>query len=187
MHVTVITPPAAFVTTDEAKAHLRVDYDEEDTLITSLVAAATGWIDGPAGWLGHSIGMQTLEARFEAFCGDEIRLPYGPVISPIGSIKYLDGDGVEQTFSSSSYTLLSDGRVRLNSGSSWPSLYDDPEAVRVRYQAGYTTVPEPIKQAILLLIGHWFHNREEVVTGTITAQLPMSAQALLSTFRRWPL
>lgn len=187
MHVIVVDPPEPIVSWEEANTHLRLDGDtSQQSYVEGLVAAATGWIDGPAGWLGRSIGVQTLEARFERFCGDEIVLPYGPVIAPI-SVKYLDTDNVEQTFPPSSYTMLSDGRVRLNSGAAWPSLYDDPEAVRITYQAGDATVPSPVRQAILLLVGHWFNNREEVITGTITAQMPMAVEALLSTFRRWSL
>lgn len=35
-----------------------------------------------------------------------------------------------------------------------------------------------IQQGALLLIGHWFGNRESVVVGTITAELPMATNAL---------
>jgi uncharacterized phiE125 gp8 family phage protein len=52
-------------------------------------------------------------------------------------------------------------------------------AARNQYQA----VPPAIKQAILLLVGHWFANRETVVIGTIVAQMPSAVEALLSTYR----
>ena len=35
-----------------------------------------------------------------------------------------------------------------------------------------------IQQGALLLIGHWYSNRETVVIGTITADLPMATNAL---------
>ncbi len=35
-----------------------------------------------------------------------------------------------------------------------------------------------IQQGALLLIGHWYANRESVVTGTISAEMPMSTRAL---------
>ena len=56
MRVFVVTPPEPVVSIDEAKDHLRVDGDGEDALIEGLVAAATGHIDGPNGWLGRAIG-----------------------------------------------------------------------------------------------------------------------------------
>jgi uncharacterized phiE125 gp8 family phage protein len=48
---------------------------------------------------------------------------------------------------------------------------------------GSHTVPEPIKQAILLLVGAWFENREAVLTGTIVATLPFAVDALLAPYR----
>lgn len=185
MHVTVITPPAPVVAYADAKAHLRLDSDDEQALVTTLVAAATGWIDGPAGWLGRSLGPQTLEARFSAFGCDRIYLPFGPIGSPLGSIKYLDSPAVEQTLAGSVYTLLSDGSVNLNSGSSWPSIYSDPEAIRIRYPAGYASpaeVPAAIKAAIMLMVGFLYENREASPEDALSSG---AVRALLSPYRVW--
>jgi uncharacterized phiE125 gp8 family phage protein len=43
--------------------------------------------------------------------------------------------------------------------------------------------PQPIKQAMLLMLAHWFENREEVITGTIVARIPSGARALLAPYR----
>lgn len=191
MHVRVVTPPEPIVTWAEAKKHLRLDGDEEQGYVETLITAATGWIDGPGGWLGRAIGAQTLELVDCGFGND--RLPYPPVVE-IESIVYLDRAGVEQTMAEADYRLMLNGSVTPVSGQSWPVVSGDPEAVRIRYVAGYpmtegeapaSTVPVAIKQAILLLIGHWFANRETVVVGTITAQMPFAVEALLSTYRVW--
>lgn len=180
MHVTVITPATAVVSWAEAQAHLRLDTTTDQAMVEAMVASVTGWLSGPGGWLGRSIGSQTLEARFERFTCDQVVLPYGPVTS-ITSIKYLDEDGVEQTLSPSVYQRLTDGRVVLNLDEEWPDLYDDAEAVRVRYVTG--DVPAAIKAAILLMVGHLYANRETVVTGTIATQLPLSVKSLLEPYR----
>jgi uncharacterized phiE125 gp8 family phage protein len=39
---------------------------------------------------------------------------------------------------------------------------------------------EALRSAIKLLVGHWYRNREEVITGTIAQQLPVSVQALIA-------
>lgn len=39
--------------------------------------------------------------------------------------------------------------------------------------------------AMLLLIGHWYANRESVVIGTITAEVPMAVDALISPYRHY--
>lgn len=161
MQVTVITPPSAIVTWAQLKAHVRADTDDEQALGELYLGAATAHVDGPQGCLGRSFGAQTLEARFDEFDDetDEIVLPYGPIISPITSIKYLS-DGVETTWSSAEYALLSDGRIILADGYSWPTVDEFSEAIRVRYQAGYTTVPSDVKAAILLMAAYLFQNRE---------------------------
>ncbi|MBI6558125.1 head-tail connector protein [Pseudomonas syringae] len=45
--------------------------------------------------------------------------------------------------------------------------------------------PASFKAALLLLIGHSFANREAVVIGTITAELPMAVENLLWSCRNW--
>jgi uncharacterized phiE125 gp8 family phage protein len=185
MRVLVITPPVPVITTDEAKDHLRILSDDEDMLVDALVAAATGHIDGPDGWLGRAIGLQTLEARGEMFADPCLRLPYPPVVT-VSSVKYLDGDGVEQTLAPETYSVRGD-RIAAVWGAAWPQVRSEPENVRVRYQAGYATVPAPIRAAILLMVGDLYQFRETAVTGTIATEIPMSTtvQALLSPYRVW--
>ncbi|KPX09496.1 hypothetical protein ALO75_200090 [Pseudomonas syringae pv. coryli] len=36
-----------------------------------------------------------------------------------------------------------------------------------------------VQQAVLLLVGHWYANREAVVIGTITAEVPLAVERLL--------
>ena len=44
---------------------------------------------------------------------------------------------------------------------------------------------DDVKQAILLLVGHWYANREEVVIGAAANQVPMGVNALLWTRKRF--
>src|SRR5579875_4153338 len=114
MFVAVITPPEPLVELDLAKQHLRVDDGDSDDLINAYIAAAQANIDGPGGWLGRAIGLQTLEVRLDSFhprhwerrgypiwaegawtdwtcwpLQNRIRLPYPPLVS-ITSITYED-------------------------------------------------------------------------------------------------
>lgn len=183
MIVRVVTPPGPVVTWEEAQVHLRVD-GEEQAYVESLVAAATGWLDGPSGWLGRCIGLQTLELVASAFGAD--RLPFPPLVEVTG-ISYLDTDGAQHEMSSGDWVQLLNGSIVPPMGQNWLAVGSSPEAVRVVFQAGYPDgqVPAAIKQAILLIVGHWYRNRETVITGTIVAEMPFAAQALLSTYRVW--
>lgn len=46
-------------------------------------------------------------------------------------------------------------------------------------------VPARLIQATLMLVAHWFANREAVVTGTITTQVPLAVESLLYTCRNF--
>lgn len=196
MRVIVITPPAPIVTWEEADQHLRLDGDEEQRdMVERLIKAATQHIDGPAGWLGRALGLQTLEARASGFC-DIIRLPYQPIVD-IVSVHYLDGTGQAVLVDPGTYELFG-GELGTAWGKSWPSpgVYrGNSETVRIRYRAGYVVeadtdpvvqnVPEPIREAILLMVGDMWHSRATISTGATINSVPMSASVdnLLEPYR----
>ena len=70
--------------------------------------------------------------------------------------------------------------------SSWPGTCCRHDAVRITVVAGYgvaDSVPEPIKQIILFIVGHWFANREAVVIGQTPAEFPLGVSDLLVNYR----
>lgn len=181
MTVVVITPPAAVVTTAEAKTHLGVQTSAFDAQIAGFVAAATAHLDGPTGWLGRCLGAQTLELRLDAFVGPQggsvIPLPFGPILS-VTSVLYDDTDGAEQDVEAEAFKLTASGLLMPAYATSWPSARCDAESVRIRYAAGYAVpegedavaaIPPPIRSAILLLVGDLFHNRDGQVSGAAAA------------------
>ena len=180
------TPP---VTLAEAKAHLRVLASDQDGLISVLVMAATAHLEGRNGILGRALVTQTWDMRIDCFPrrhAGRIELPMPPLQS-VTWIKYLDGEGVEQTLANTEYTVDAQhmiGRVRPAYGKQWPVALDDEGAVRIRFVAGYgaaDVVPVPIKQAILLLVGHWWINREAV--GQAGGPHALAVEALTSPYR----
>lgn len=114
-----------------------------------------------------------------------IEPPLAPLQS-VSSIQYRAAtDGTLTTLASSGYDVDTDskpGRITPSYGNVWPVARWQPNAVLVTFVAGYgaaSAVPEAIKAAIKLLVGHWYENREAVVTGTIATQLPLTVEALL--------
>lgn len=170
----LVTPPATSpVSLAEAKAHLRVDHDDEDTLIQAIVDAATEHLDGYDGILGRAIMPQTWAQQYSGFCGDMV-LPFGPV-QAVTSVAY-DAETFED------YQLLQDGRgyfLRVNDGASWPSASGP---VTVTFEAGYSSVPSPIKAAILLHVGTLYEYRETMVENVKPSP---AYDALLAPYRVW--
>jgi uncharacterized phiE125 gp8 family phage protein len=187
MALVVITPPDPVVSWEEAKVHLRQDSDDEKTYVETLIAAATAWIDGPAGWLGRAIGPQLLEWRVSCWPdGDRFRMPMEPEIE-IASVKYIDPTGSEQEWPFPTPLYFDD----------LPAVRGRVGDIRIRYWAGYgkrdpqdatkwiAEIPAPIIQAILLLVAQWFTNRSAVRIGDAVNQLPFAVEALLGPYKVW--
>ena len=183
MGLAVVTPPSEEpITLAELKTHLRVDTSADDTYITALGAAARAWCEG---FCNRQFVTASYDWRIDKF--GELLVPKPDLIS-VTSIKYIDTDGAEQTVAASIYDVDIDqapGRVRLAYDKSWP---DDrravTNAVTVRFKAGYggaSDVPETLKAAIKLLVGHLYEHREAVTLGHLSRSLQYGLERLL-----WP-
>src|SRR3546814_13092774 len=77
---------------------------------------------------------------------------------------------------------LATGRVYA---SQWPAIGRNGYAT-VTYTAGYAPeeVPFALVQAMLLLIGHSFSNREAVSVGNNGSEIPLGVESL--SIRQWP-
>lgn len=176
MPLIVITPPTMDpVSVSEAKSHpaFHVDGSEDDSAIAGLIASARG--KGEA-ITRRAFMPQTLELVLDEF-PRVIVLPCPPLVS-VTSIKYIDGDGVEQTLSASMYsvdTSSEPGKIVEAYGQSWPSTRDIPNAVRVRYVAGYASaalVPAEIKTWITIIAATMYDNSQAIVVGQTVASIP---------------
>jgi uncharacterized phiE125 gp8 family phage protein len=181
MSIQLVTPPAEEpVTLIEAKLHLRVDFDDDDTLIASLITAArqaaetlTGRQFITARWKqvldcfpGPSL-MGVPAGQAFTLPGHAILLAKAPVQSVV-SINYLDMGSVSQTMPALSYTVdaaCEPARITPVFGQIWPICLPQIGAVSVTFDVGYGTaaqVPEGIKSWIKLRVGSLYAHREEV-------------------------
>lgn len=194
MRLELIDPPAADpVTLAEAKKHLRVDYSTEDDLIGDLIKSATRHLEGRHGILGRALVTQSWALYLDAWPVDSVgrkrrrvEIPLPPLRDVTGVV-YRDTDGVERTLSAANYIVDKRGLVgaiQLKGTAQWPAIEDHPEAVRIEFEAGFgdaTDVPEPLRQSIKLLVGHWFLTREAV--GQVGTPVAMAVEALTAPYR----
>ena len=190
MGLKLITPPADWpVSLVEAKAHLRVDFADDDALIEIFRKAAT---DEAEKFTGRALIEQTWDLYLDAFPAAEIKIPRPPLIEVVGV--FYGGAADEQTLPAAGYIVddaSEPARIALASNGSWPTLTTQANAVRVRFKAGYiddsspaaANVPYAIKAAILLTIGTLYANRETVIVGQTATLLPWSAEQLLRRYR----
>jgi uncharacterized phiE125 gp8 family phage protein len=159
MTTQLITPPAALaVSLALAKANLRVDTSDDDTLIAA-------WINGISAHAEHymqrSIINQTWRVTLDSF-PDAVKLCYPP-ISAVSFVKYYDADDVLQTLDPTDYivdTASEPGYVVPAPNKAWPNTYGKINAVQVQYVAGYgtddTATPNDIKLYILAKLSEQF-------------------------------
>lgn len=168
------------VTLAEAKVHLKVLSSDEDLLITRNIQTATQHIEK---LINQILVTSTVTEYFDFFPGElvPIELCLYP-ISAINSVKYIQTDGNEGTWTDDNYVkdLVSRrARIAPKSGKVYPTAQDEIQSVRVEYVVGYgaaSAVPSKFKDAILQLVGELYQNRENRVK-----QLPTTVLDILYT------
>lgn len=174
------TDSTQVVTLDEAKTHLRITGTDEDTLLNSLIDAATEYAQEyqRRKYLTTSC-VDYLDAWLRV-----IRPAWSPLVA-VTSITYVDANGTTQTLAADQYRVDTDtqpARITEAWSCTWPAIRNITNAIAVTYTAGYGTaaadVPQRIRSAILLLVGHLYNNREDTTERTL-ARIPVGAKALL--------
>lgn len=200
MSLTLVTPPASLaeMILDSVVTHIGAEYDLgaspveplDAAYILALTEAAVAWLDGPSGQLGRCLLEQTWRLTVDHHFPPVLLLTLPPVIS-IEALKYADDNGAEQTMDAADYRVTGVGtwltEIAPAYGLAWPSVRWQRETIKVEFKAGYgdaaEDVPAPILQAIRMIVGHWWQNREAVNVGNITSEIPFGAKQLLSSYR----
>lgn len=178
-------PSVEPVSLADAKQALRLTGADEDGYLTNRIVEARRLVER---WLGRQLITATWKLYLDEF-PDEVLLEKLPVAT-VTSITYVDLDGTTQTLASADYqtditSQDTPARIMPAYGKSWPDTRADTyNAVCVTFTAGYgaaaTSVPDTIKAAILLLVGHRYELREPLNIGNIVNEIPFSVQALLA-------
>lgn len=196
MTLKIITPVAVEpISLAEARRHLNLPgaFDSpqlthhKDSEIEVWISSAREQAES---YTGRALAVQTLELALDEFPADELRIPRPPLVS-ITSVKYIDGDGVEQTVSPSAYTLDDYSQpswILPAIDTSWSTTRAVVNAVKVRYVAGYSNpsdspqthpLPKSIRSAMLLAIGYLYENAEDAKI----EELPLASRMLLNPWR----
>lgn len=167
----------------EAREHLRLDDDVDDSQVRAYITAARVWAENYTGRAFINRTMrQTLDSTpattngpFGAYVQahqnvlvggySHIEIGMSPVVS-VSSIKYYNDAGTESTWATSNYyvdTIRDVPRIVLLDGGSWPTDLRAANGLEINFTAGYGTspnqVPEPIRTAILQYMTFLFEHR----------------------------
>jgi uncharacterized phiE125 gp8 family phage protein len=180
-------PAVEPVTLAEAKAHLRVDDTVEDTLVGSLIVTSRLHVEA-------ALGLALVTQGWSYFIDDwppgrELALPLRPIQS-VAAVRLYAADESLQTLAADAYLLDGAGapaRLVRRNNSAWPKPSRSANGIEIAFVAGYgnaaANVPAPIRQAVLLLIAHWYEHREPVEIGAASVPVPQMVSDLLQPYR----
>ena len=173
---------------EDIKTHLRIPigYTVDDAYLRQLRGVAQGWVED---YTNRKLIYQRHYVYLDRWPIKEyIPLPYAPLASaPSTAIVYKKSDGDSTTFSSTAWetdTYNEPGRISLGYDESWPTdTLWSVNPISIEFQCGYgnssSDVPVEIRQAMLVIIGDLYENRENTLVGVMPHNL-RCAERLLS-------
>jgi uncharacterized phiE125 gp8 family phage protein len=193
-------PPVEPVTVAEARDHCRLvatgspESHPDDSFLERAIQAAR---EKAESYMQRSIIETTFEWTFDRFEDRYARLtlPRDPVLN-VSQILYNDSNGDQQTFTAFTEQLTeAKSIIAPNWQSEWPDARGHLGDVTIQFTAGYepdetqsptdyrANVPASIKNAILLLVGHMYENREAVMVDSDSNKLQFAFESLLWPYR----
>ena len=179
-------PTSEPITVEEAKEHLNVRGTTKNLYVQGLVKTSRSNVER---FLQRALITQTWDLYLGCW-EDCIELPYPPLQS-VSEIKYKDIDGVEQTLTIADYfhvvTAGTPGRLVRKYDVTLPEVeYGNPDAIKIRYVAGYGTaesVPEDIKHGMKLVLTDLFEHKGTVVIGNVAHKIPGYLNDLIHSYK----
>lgn len=173
------------VTLKVLKDHLHILAEDtlEDGILSLYLAAAVSYTEE---YLNRFLLPTTVTEYFDCF-DNVICLKKNPV-TEVASLKYLNADNTEKTLTVNTdfYTDLVSEPARIAPVDSWPVTSDRLNSVYVNYVTGYedaTKIPTAIKQAILLITGQMYRDKEDDILRLITRRDILASHRLLDLYR----
>lgn len=162
-----------------AKDHCRVTSTREDSIIKTYIRSATLIAEN---YIDALIMVGTVEEQLAEF--GNIETKFQVKSTPV--IKYYDTSGDLQTLSDDVFTFTvndNSATIRLKENQSWPDVQKDmPLPIFIKYDSGMyeiiDDVPSDMVNAILLIIGRMYENREDFVD-----KLPTASKNILHPYR----
>lgn len=185
MNYKLITAPATEpLTLTEVKVHLRVTGSSEDDYITALIVVARNTVEAQT---YRPLVTQTwrLDLDYSELTLAVINLNKAP-LQTLSFVKYYNSDNTLTTLDTTEYDYSVDGnpaRVKLITV---PTCYDKFGTLQIQFVCGYgaaAAVPTALKQAMLIIIGNMYENRQDVITGSTASELPKASQYLMEPYR----
>ncbi len=168
----------------EAKAFLKVDGNDEDGLITTLIGAARLHVEGVT---GRALVAQSWRIVLDDWPDHGVvRLPVSPLIS-VTSIAAIDGNGASHDIGLAQFSSDRDRLFVPRVVVGMPPL-QERGGIEIDYVAGFGAdkddVPADLRQAVLGLVAHWHEHRDAVIVAGSGAVVPSGFDRILAGYKR---
>lgn len=186
----------------KANCHVADGDKSHDDFLIGAIKEARDYIEKSLGCvLCQSTWRQTLDEFPNGTSGtrEEYRyrvlrrpLPIELDVWPVQSVTSVTYSDTLTTTTTISSDLLSQpigtGKysLRLKGYQSWPSSAYTPNAVSIQFVAGFASrndIPPVLVRAMLMLISHWFENREATVVGSVSSEVAFGVNSLIEMVR----
>jgi uncharacterized phiE125 gp8 family phage protein len=187
-YLEVVTPhEVTVVSTADLKTHLRITFSDDDTYIAACEAAAVRMVEE---YTNLYLGTTSLVQYGNSFSDLKIlyKSPVSNTVSHLPTVSYYSG-AAWNTLATTEYEfvpLIKPARLYPSDDSSLPSTDDVFQAWKISYYAGYATttdIPQPLIQAVKIIVADMYENRQSVIVGKIVSTIPKTAEYLMNPYK----
>ena len=181
----LLTPPAIEPwTLEEAKGFLRVEHEDDDAVIASLIAAARGQVEAQT---RRALIAQTWRIVRDAWPDDgRICLRVGPLRSVVAARVY-DTAGNVSTIDVGRFVLDKTASMIVSPPWSLPMPGRSTAGIELDVEIGFgasaADIPAVLRHAVRSLVVHWYDNRGLIAIGGNVTMLPGSIHAMIASYR----
>lgn len=181
-------PTSEPINVADVKKQLNITYSDDDGYLLNLISAARRYYEN---YTSRALHDQTWTQYRDGFA-TEMRLWRHPILD-VTSVKYIDENGTQQTLGSSKYRVdTQNARITEAYNETWPTPRHVTNSVEIAYRAGYVdtaaspdtgSIPEQSRQALLILVAHWYSTGREMTSDMRVEDVPLTFHALADQLR----
>ena len=172
----VTAPVGDLIDPAELMDHVRGNA-EDAALLASYQAAAVSYLDGYSGRLGRCLLRQ--KWAFPLFDAPEtVLLPF-PDCREF-KFERQDALGAWSDVAGPTITVIARDEFQIS------DLPDDLDGLSLTCIAGWDTsdeTPDGVKQAVKMLVAHWYENRTAVNAGSVASAVPLGFDAMIDPYK----